>query len=132
MEAVLAYLEGCVTERRTARLQANRGEAGIESGSVTDGYLWFFEKCLGVSVPGAGEIVEHTAKRIVMRWWNPCPTLEACKQLGLDMREICKKAYHKPVQAFLEQIHPGLRFGRKYGRLRPYATCCEETIELVE
>jgi hypothetical protein len=74
--------------------------------------------------------VEHTQKRIVMRWWNPCPTLEACNKLGLDTREVCKKAYEKPVQEFLKQINPRLRFGRNYESIRPHAACCEEIIEL--
>ncbi len=132
MDAALAYLEGCVTEKRSTWLQANLGEARNENDPVTNGYTWFYERYLGLSVPRDGEIVEHTGKRLVMRWWNPCPTLEACKQLGLDTRVICKKAYQKPVQAFLEQIHPKLRFGRNYERIRPYAAWCEEIIELVE
>ena len=132
MEAALAYLEQCVTEKRLAWLKANRGEAGIENDPVLDGYVWFYEKYLGLSVPRDGEIVEHSRKRIVMRWWNPCPTLEACKKLGLDTREICKKVYQKPVQEFLKQIHPKLRFGRDYDHLRPYAAYCEEIIVLVD
>jgi len=39
-------------------------------------------------MPREGEIVEKTDKKLVMRWWNYCPVLEACKKLGLDMRVV--------------------------------------------
>jgi hypothetical protein len=131
MGAALATLEQCVIEKRSAWLSANLVEAGQGKDPLLDGYVWFYEKYLGLSVPKDGAIVGRSGSRIVMRWWNPCPTLEACVQLGLDTREICKQAYHKPVQTFLEQVHPGLRFGRNYERLRPYGAYCEEFIELV-
>ncbi len=132
MEAALEYLGQCAIEKRLAWLKANLQEAAPESDPVTQGYRWFYEKYLKVSAPRDGEIVEHTEKRIVMRWWNPCPTLEACKRLGLDTREVCQKAYHKPVEEFLKQIHPGLRFDRNYEKIRPYAAYCEEIITLEE
>ncbi len=132
IDEALAYLEQCVIEKRLAWLAANLHEAPEENDPVMAGYRWFYEKYLRASVPKDGEIVEHTEKRLVMRWWNPCPTLEACKKLGLDTREICQKAYHKPVQEFLKQIHPGLRFERNYERLRPHAAYCEEIIVLEE
>ncbi len=132
MDEALAYLGECAIEKRTAWLKANFVEIQQGNDPVTAGYQWFYEKYLKVSVPRDGEIVEQTEKRLVMRWWNPCPTLEACKKLGLDTREICQKAYHKPVQEFLKQIHPGLRFERNYERLRPQAAYCEEIIVLEE
>src|SRR5512144_2340193 len=110
MDEALAYLEQCVIEKRAAWLKANLDEAINENDPAAEGYRWFYEKYLGVSVPRDGEIVEHAEKRIVMRWRNPCPTLEACRKLGLDTREVCKKAYQKPVQEFLQHIHPKLRF----------------------
>jgi len=129
MDAALADLERCVTEKRLAWLKKNFDEGGKTSAPVADGYRWFYEKYLHVSVPQDGEIVERSQNRIVMRWWNPCPTLEACKKFGLDTREICKKAYQNPVQEFLGQIHSNLRFKRNYEQIRPYAAYCEEIIE---
>ena len=76
--------------------------------------------------------MENTQGRVLMRWWNPCPTLEACRQLGLDTRVVCRKAYHRPVQEFLAQIHPALRFDRNYACLRPQAAWCEEMISLAK
>jgi hypothetical protein len=131
-DEALAYLEQCVTEKRLAWLKANF-RRGIEMDNpVWEGYRWFYEKYLGVTVPEDGEIVEHADKRIIMRWWNSCPTLEACEQLGLETREICKKAYQKPVQEFLMQINPKLRFDRNYDYIRPHAAYCEEIIYLEE
>ena len=132
IDEALAYLEQCVIEKRLAWLKANRNEVQNEGDPIIDGYRWFYEKYLGVSVPRDGEIVERTEKRIVMHWWNSCPTLEACKKLGLDTRKICSKAYQKPVQEFLKHINPRLRFDRNYESIRPQAAYCEEIIELVD
>ena len=130
LDEALSILEGCVTEKRIAWAKAHLGEMKRTENPVLDGYRWFYEKYLGLSVPEDGEIVEISEKRIVSRWWNPCPTLEACKQFGLDTRVICKKVYHRPVQEFLMQLHPGLRFDRNYDCLRPYTAYCEEIISL--
>ena len=130
LDEALSILEGCVTEKRIAWAKAHLGEMKRTENPVLDGYRWFYEKYLGLSVPENGEIVEISEKRIVSRWWNPCPTLEACKQFGLDTRVICKKVYHRPVQEFLMQLHPGLRFDRNYDCLRPYTAYCEEIISL--
>jgi hypothetical protein len=75
-------------------------------------------------------VVEATHSKLVTRWWNACPTLAACQKLGLDTREVCRKAYHRPVQVFLAKIDPRLRFDRNYAVLRPHAPYCEEIITL--
>ncbi|MFN2232542.1 MAG: nucleoside deaminase, partial [Anaerolineae bacterium] len=85
-----------------------------------------------LSVPADGEIVAWDERRMVTRWWNRCPTLEACQALGLDTRVICRLAYHGPVQAFLSRIEPRLRFDRNYDALRPHTPYCEEILFLVE
>ena len=132
LDKALAYLEGCVIEKRLGWLGANLERLNRTGNPVLDGYRLFYETYLGVSVPGDGEIVEQHARRLVMRWWNPCPTLAACQKLGLDTREVCRKAYHQPVQAFLLRIDPRLRFDRNYAALRPHQPYCEEIITLVE
>lgn len=132
MDAALAHLEQCVLEKRSAWLQANFHEMPGTADPLLEGYKWFYENYLRVGVPRDGEIVEHTERRVVMRWRNPCPTLDACQKLGLDTREVCKKAYEKPVQEFLKRIDPRLRFDRNYENLRPYADFCEEILSLEE
>jgi hypothetical protein len=126
----LSCLERCVVEKRLAWLDKNRWRFQRTGNPLLDGYKAFYEVYLGVSVPEQGEIVAVTASSLVTRWWNPCPTLEACRKLGLDTREICKKVYHEPVQVFLAQIDPRLRFARNYAALRPYVPYCEEIITL--
>jgi hypothetical protein len=132
LDEALACLERCVSEKRLAWLNANLARLDKTGDPVFDGYRLFYEAYLGVSVPENGEIVEQTGQKMVTRWWNHCPTLEACLELGLDTREICKRVYHKPVQAFLAQIDPRLRFDRNYAAIRPYRPYCEEIISLAE
>jgi hypothetical protein len=97
---------------------------------VQDGYNAFFERYLGLSIPRDGEVVEATPARLVVRWWNECPTLNACHRLGLDTRTVCRKAYHQPAEALLQRIDPRLRFERNYEAIRPYTPYCEEIIRL--
>jgi hypothetical protein len=130
MDQALAYLEQCVIEKRLAWLKENRDDTTRADDPLMEGYRWFYERYLRVSVPADGEIIEHTSQRLVMRWRNHCPTLDACQKLGLDTREVCKKAYERPVEEFLKTIHPNLRFQRNYEHIRPHAAFCEEIIIL--
>jgi|WetSurMetagenome_2_1015567.scaffolds.fasta_scaffold374323_2 hypothetical protein len=130
MDKALAYLEQCVIAKRSAWLNENMGKFDKTDDPVFDGYRLFYEVYLRVSTPADGEIVEKTKNKMVTRWWNHCPTLEVCAKLGLDTREICRKVYHRPVQEFLSQINPKLKFERNYERLRPHADYCEEIITL--
>lgn len=132
LDQALAHLEKCVTEKRIAWIKKYLGKGKETNHPVWDGYQLFYEIYLGVSAPEDGEIVEKSDHKIISRWWNPCPALDACEKLGLDTREICMKAYHKPVQELLIQIHPNLRFERNYACIRPYVPYCEEIIYLEE
>jgi hypothetical protein len=127
-----AYLEQCVTEKRLAWLDRNLDQLAPIDDGVLAGYRLFYEVYLGLAVPVDGEIIEQTERKIVTRWWNHCPTLEICQQLGLDTRQICQQVYHRPVQAFLAKINPRLRFDRNYDAIRPYCAYCEEIISLEE
>jgi hypothetical protein len=131
LEKALAILEGCCIEKRLAWLEKNLAGLQRTGDPLRDGCHAFYESYLGVSIPGDGEIVEQSGTRLVLRWWNPCPTLEACRKVGLDTRLVCRQAYHRPVQEFLQQVDPRLRFDRNYAALRPYQTYCEELITLV-
>jgi tRNA(Arg) A34 adenosine deaminase TadA len=101
--------------------------------TISDDYLaaahsLFLEK-LGITAEKA-PIVERHKDRIIIHSKNFCPTLEACKILDLDTREICKKLTEKPMQTLLSELHPNLRFERNYDRIRPYTPYCEEMIIL--
>jgi len=130
LEKALGYLERCVSEKRMAWLDEKLDRMERTGDAIEDGYRIFYEEYLGIAVPRDGEIVEKMEKKLVMRWWNYCPVLEACKKFGLDTRVVCKKAYHRPVEIFLSRIHPKLRFDRNYERIRPYSAYCEEIISL--
>ena len=132
LEAALGYLEQCVTEKRLAWIDANLAALPRSGSAVQDGYHIFFERYLGASAPQHGEIVEASPQRMVMHWWNECPTLNACVRLGLDTRQVCRAAYHRPVNALLQRIDPRLRFSRSYDIIRPHAYYCEEMIWLAE
>ena len=132
LDEALKYLERCVIEKRSSWLGENLETLEKTGNPLADAYRYFYETYLGISTPRDGEIVERSDTRIVTRWWNHCPVLEACEKSGLDTREICSKAYHRPVQVFLLQIDPKLRFDRNYDRLRPYTPYCEEIITLEE
>ena len=130
LDRPLACLEQAVTEKRLAWLRAHAGELPRTGDPVQDGFRAFYEGYLGLAVPGDGEIIGRSPQRLVSRWWNPCPTLEACLRLGLDTREVCGKAYERPVEAFLRGVDARLRFTRNYEALRPLAPYCEEIIRL--
>jgi hypothetical protein len=132
LDEALACLERCVIDKRTAWLDRNLPVLERTADPIEDAYRIFYEVYLGISAPNDGEIVERAPGRMVTRWWNQCPTLDVCQKLGLDTREVCKKAYHQPVQVFLSRIDPRLRFERNYGALRPQAAYCEEIISLEE
>ncbi len=132
LEPGLACLEECVTQKRLAWLERNAGRLARTGDPLRDGFDAFYTGYLGLSIPRDGEIVEAGPRRIVSRWWNACPTLEACKELGLDTRQVCRLAYHGSVQDFLSRLDTRLRFSRNYAALRPYAPYCEEIIELEE
>ncbi|AOT73246.1 tRNA-specific adenosine deaminase [Geosporobacter ferrireducens] len=77
-------------------------------------------------------IVEKSERKIVFHSKNFCPTLEACKILGLDTRVICKKLNENSTDTLIRQINPQLRFSRNYEKLRPYTEYCEEIISMEE
>ena len=130
-DQTLAILEQFVIERRLSWWDRYQ-PAFIPSGDACrDAFHVFYETYLGASIPRDGEIVAATDREWVTRWWNPCPTLDACQHFGLDTCEVCRKVYEKPVQALFSRIHPDLRFRRNYSALRPHTPYCEEIIELV-
>jgi tRNA(adenine34) deaminase len=82
---------------------------------------------LGIS-PAEAPIVLREEGRIVFHSRNECPTLEACRILGLDTRRVCRSS-ERAMEELIRQVDPRLRFRRNYDRLRPRAQYCEEMIE---
>ena len=77
-------------------------------------------------------IVYRNDDKLIFRSKNFCPTLEACKILGLDTRHICKLYNERSPDRLVKEIHPNLKFTRNYEKLRPYFEYCEEMIVLEE
>ncbi len=73
-------------------------------------------------------ILRESDDEIVWSSRNPCPTLEACRQLGLDTRVVCRGAYEKSTQALVSRVDPQLRFLRDYDEIRPASHHCVERI----
>jgi hypothetical protein len=69
--------------------------------------------------------------RIRIESYNFCPYLEACKQLGLDTKVVCREIGEPSVQKICEMINPRLRFSRNYQNIRPYSDFCEEYFEVI-
>ncbi len=130
LDEALGFLEGCVIARRLAWWERVGKDLPRSGEPLADGYQIFYGRYLGLTAPNDGVIVSTTPNKMVTRWWNPCPTLEACQKLGLDTRQVCRKVYQRPVQALLQQIDPRLRFDRNYPVLRPYGAYCEEILSI--
>jgi tRNA(Arg) A34 adenosine deaminase TadA len=75
-------------------------------------------------------IVSRTAREIVFHSMNFCPTLEACRILGLDTRYVCKRLNEPSTDMLVKKIDDRLCFSRNYDCLRPNAAYCEERIRL--
>ena len=75
-------------------------------------------------------IVLRDDRKLVFHSQNFCPTLEACKILGLETRIVCKFYNEHSTDMLVKQIDSKLRFARNYTKLRPYSAYCEEMILL--
>lgn len=122
-------INSSLCEKRLNWLETHINSVSENSG-VKKAYLLLMKK-MGISLDEV-PIIHEDNNRIVWKSYNWCPVLEACKGLGLDTREICRKGWEDSVNNFVRRIDPKLRFSRNYKKLRPYCECCEETIELVE
>ncbi len=122
-------LEDLVEQGRVAWLDGRRIMPETRSDSVQRAFHLFYEEYLGLDQRDL-RVVLRTPRKLVMQWRNPCPTLAACLELGLDTRMVCRRVYEGPTQSFMARIDPRLKFSRDYSRIRPHADFCEETLAL--
>ncbi len=92
--------------------------------------LLFFEK-MKLS-PEDLPVLSESDEKIVWSSNNPCPTLEACRELKLDTRPVCRSINEKATQAFVSLVDPQLRFHRSYEEIRPHSHHCKEWIVRVD
>jgi tRNA(Arg) A34 adenosine deaminase TadA len=128
-EKTLAELENELSRKRIEWFKLNYDQSHIKTGDILfEAYNLFIRK-LGIS-PDDAPVVDKSKHTLVIHSKNFCPTLEACKILGLDTRFVCRAFSEKPTELLLKQLNPKLRFTRNYEKLRPYADYCEEMIIL--
>lgn len=126
-ERSLREIEAETTAKRLAWLE-DRAER-LRSARVTPRLLFetlFFEY-MGLSRADL-PVISESEEQITWSSVNSCPTLEACRRIGLDTRTVCKGAYERSTQAFLSWFDPRFRFIRNYGEIRPWSNHCREQI----
>lgn len=115
--------------RRTKWFHENKNSFDFLSQDLLNsGYRLLLER-FRIS-PDEAPVVHKTEEEIVFHSMNFCPTLEACKILGLDTRHICKKLNETSTDTLVKQIDSSLSFSRNYEKLRPYTEYCEEMIRI--
>ncbi len=118
-----------LVKKRLRWYEENKNKIRLEGSDVKKAYTLLIIEYLGLN-PKEAPTVYEDAKKIVWRSYNFCPVLEACRRLGMDTREVCRKAQEEPVQALISKTNPNLKFSRNYKKIRPYRGYCEEIIEL--
>lgn len=128
-DAALAVLREDSVNRRLTWYRQNKAALGLPGGDLLDaGYRLLLAR-LRITAQQA-PVVNKTDTMIVFHSQNFCPTLEACKILGLDTRHICRHLNEASMDALVKQLDGRLTFSRNYRRLRPHAAYCEEMITL--
>ena len=123
--------EAEVAAKRISWFDDRGGVPSSKQPTPRDGYELLMLEYLGLTedeVP----VVSETETEIMWLSRNPCPTLEACRRLSLDTRDVCRSIYERSTQALLSQLDPHLRFLRSYDEIRPHALHCRETVVRVD
>ena len=117
----------------TARGYPPRSGAPLPKAPVSprEAYELLFFEYMGLRADEM-PVVEESPDRIVWLSADDCPTLDACRLLGLDTRQVCRAVSERPVQTFLSRLDPRLRFVRDYVAMRPHAPHCREQIVRVD
>lgn len=126
-DAALNALNADSICRRTQWFRENRERFDFISSDPLDSAYRLLLARFGITEDEA-PVVKKTDTEIVFHSMNFCPTLEACKILGLDTRHVCKRLNEAATDALVKQVDGRLKFGRNYKKLRPYAEYCEERI----
>ncbi len=82
--------------------------------------------------PKDSEMIRISPTKILIKSYNFCPYLEACNQLHLDTKFICKEIGEPSINEIAKRIHPDLVFSRDYSKIRPDNDSCEEYLELIK
>lgn len=126
-DKTLSTLNDDSANRRVKWFTENKAMFNFLDGDpLTAGYKLLLKR-LNITEAEA-PVVAKSERELVFRSKNFCPTLEACKILGLDTQTICRKLNENSTDALVKQVNPCLTFSRNYQKLRPHTNYCEEKI----
>ncbi len=128
-ECALCALNEDSVQRRTEWFEENQSRFAFLSSDLLDSAYRLLLARFGIT-PEEAPVIRRSDTRIVFHSRNFCPTLEACRILGLDTRFVCKHLNEDATNRLIRKIDPRLRFSRNYEKLRPYSPFCEEMITL--
>jgi hypothetical protein len=124
-----------ITERRMRWMAERKGELLEKYKHLSpeeQAHRIIFLEHMGIE-PSHSVVSRVSENKIRIDSHNFCPYLEACTELGLDTRQVCKEIGEPSIQRMLQHIHPKLRFSRNYKNIRPHnGEYCEEYIELLQ
>ncbi len=126
-EVVLREIEKNLIDKRVGWFKQNHDEVEKLHGDILEKAYQLLLMKIGIDRSEA-PVVEKTGRCIVFHSKNFCPSLQACVELGMDTRVICREVFEKPADILVKQLHPNLQFSRNYACIRPYSTYCEEKI----
>jgi len=115
-------------ERRRGWLNSNLQNLALDGPPPRKAYRLFFEFYLKMNLAEVPIIFEDD-KRIVWKSYNFCSMLEACKELGIRSRKVCRHS-EESLHLLGMALHPHLRFARNYEHIRPYQDSCMESFYL--
>ncbi len=129
----LKELSNIISRRRIVWMQSHKNEI-LEKykGMPLEEIAWRAVAFDHMHIDPSGSIMTRVSdKKIRVDSYNFCPYLEACMQLELDTRHICKEIDEVCIQKMIEILDPRLKFSRNYNNMRPHSDFCEEYFELL-
>ncbi len=127
-------LAGLIAKRRVQWLEENLGLLLAKYGHLPpeeQAFNIIFLEHLRIN-PEHLKMTRICPNKIRIDSYNPCPYLEACQQLGLETKFVCKHIGEPAFRKMVKRINPNLRFTRNYRKIRPGNAFCEEYIEVVK
>ena len=128
-------LSDLIVQRRISWFEQNKDIMFLKYNGLSDlekAYKIIFFDHMQIK-PKHSELIKLNNHQLRINSYNFCPYLEACEQLGLDTKFVCKEIGEPSIQEILKRINPNLRFSRNYHNIRPSNKLfCEEYITLVK
>jgi hypothetical protein len=127
-ERAWSILADQTLERRGEWLNSNLQNLALDGPPPRNAYRLFFEFYLKLNLAEVPVVFEDDT-RIVWNSYNFCSMLEACQELGISTRKVCRHS-EESLHLFGRAFHPHLRFARNYDHIRPYQDSCMEAFYL--